>query len=168
MLTNTIPLVASDTIYFTHDDVSAFDARFHALGFKAKSLSSEPNPQLRAQSQTHDIRNLIRQVDAVTALSAIAEGHDRVAIVDIAADQSAKLQVTTVHRHLLSDHPELIEAYFDVTGRGEHNLSDERITNLQHIADEGFAIGVLSAPVNVATFIRSTPHGSGFATEAVA
>ncbi|MDC7683766.1 hypothetical protein PQU92_10795 [Asticcacaulis sp. BYS171W] len=134
----TIPLVPSDLIWVfgaSQPLLARLSADFAAHGYRINDLNTARDPLLRAQGLRHDIRNLLRETLSETAFSARALGHDQFVIVGIGPTAR---RVVTVHRHFLSDHPELVLIYLKALaddGR-DFSLDEARLSALQGIAGD--------------------------------
>ncbi len=146
-----IPLVPSDVLYLSlgEDIAGAVSAAVASLvtphGFTVRDLAGARDPQLRAQALTHDIRNLLRETPAEPALHAFATGHDGAVIVGIARGTNG-YRLVTLHRHFVSDHPDLAARFVAILADHLPGLSLDTglIDGVQAQADAVLGDGVVT------------------------
>ena len=175
MVAYPIPLVSPYTLWLSSgDDIaddlqSAFATAVEPHGFDVRDLRTSPNALIRAQAVFHDIRTLLREIDSLTALWAIASGHDHGVIIAAIEQPShnagrgfetfgvpvkeSRLRLATVHRHLLNDRPDIVERFHDglqrTFGDQEIALTEDRLHALQAEADAFYAARLIPSRVNV-------------------
>ncbi len=170
-----IPLVPPYTLWLSASDhvaqglQSALTTAVAPHGFDVKDLRTSPNALIRAQAVFHDIRTLLRETDSLTALWSIASGHGDCVII-AAIDQTshnagqgfetfgvpakeARFRLATVHRHLLSDRPDIVTGFHaclqQTFGDVEIGLSEDKLLALQAEADAFYAIRLIPTRVDI-------------------